>query len=125
MRRSIIVATVLATLAAPALAAEGVELSIRSKSMAASVTSGAPAKSAEAPFRIARDPLPDFFAPEEEQRKGLKSACENNQSSLCYDMVDRRVVYRPARNYMPKFEGLRAESVSLRQDRLVLKYSFR
>jgi hypothetical protein len=40
-------------------------------------------------------------------------------------MVDRRLVYRPARGYMPRFEGLRAESVSLRRDRLVLKYSFR
>ncbi len=125
MRRALIVATILASLAAPALAAEGVELSIRSKSMAASVTSAVPSKNAEAPFRVARDPLPDFFAPEEEQRKGLKSACENNAASFCYDMVDRRVVYRPARAYMPQIEGLRAESVSLRSDRLILKYSFR
>jgi hypothetical protein len=125
MRRSIIAATILASLAAPALATEGVELSIRSKSMAASVTAGPPMKNAEAPFRVARDPLPDFFVREEETRKGVRSACENNSASLCYDMVDRRLVYRPARGYMPRFEGLRAESVSLRRDRLVLKYSFR
>ena len=125
MRRPLLISTVLATLAAPALANEGMELSIRSKSMAASVTSAAPARNVEAPFRVARDPLPDFFSPPEEQRKALKSACDANASSLCYDSTDRRLVYRPARNYMPQVEGLRAESVSLRKDRIVLRYSFR
>ena len=128
MRRSFVITAVLAILATPALAAEGVELSLRSKSLAAaaaSATATAPAKNAEAPFRVARDPIPELFVREEEQRKGLKSACENNAASLCYDMVDRRVVYRPARKYMPAIEGMRAESVSLRSDRLVLKYSFR
>lgn len=127
MRRSLAITAVLAILATPALAAEGVELSLRSKSLAAAAnaTSAAPAKNAEAPFRVARDPIPELFVREEEQRRGLKSACENNAASLCYDMVDRRVVYRPARKYMPRIEGMRAESVSLRSDRLVLKYSFR
>lgn len=125
MRRALTIATVLASLAAPAMAAEGVELSLRTKSMVASAAATAPAKNAEAPFRLARDPIPELFVREEEQRRGFRSACENNASSLCYDMVDRRVVYRPARKYMPQFEGLRAESVSLRSDRLILKYSFR
>jgi len=125
MRGTLLISTILATLALPAIANEGVELSIRSKSMAASVTSAAPARNAEAPFRVARDPLPDFFAPPEEQRNPLKSACDSNGSSLCYDMADRRLVYRPARNYMPKVDGLRAESVSLRSNRIILKYSFK
>jgi len=125
MRRSLMISTFLATLAAPAMASEGIELSLRSKSMAASVASAAPAKNVEAPFRIARDPLPEFFVPEEEQRKGFKSACDANSTSICYDSVDRRLVYRPARNYMPQVDGLRAESVSLRSNRILLKYSFR
>lgn len=126
MPRSLVITATLAILASPALAAEGVELSIRSKSMAAaSAAATVPAKNAEAPFRVARDPIPELFVREEEQRKGLKSACENNAASLCYDLVDRRVVYRPARKYMPQIEGMRAESVSLRSDRLILKYSFR
>ena len=125
MRRSLMISTILASLAAPAMAAEGVELSIHSKSMAASVSSAPPARNVEEPFRVARDPLPDFFVPQEEQRKGIKAGCENNTSALCYDMVDRRVVYRPARKLMPEFEGLRPESVSLRQDRIILKYSFK
>ena len=126
MRRPLLISTVLATLAAPALAHEGVDLSIRSKSMAASVTSAAPARNVEAPFRVARDPLPDyFFLPVEEERKGVKSACDSNATSLCYDVADRRLVYRPARKYMPQVDGLRAESVSLRKDRIILKYSFK
>ena len=125
MCRTLLISTILVTLATPAIANEGVDLSIRSKSLAASVTSAAPAKNAEAPFRAARDPLPDFFSPPEEQRKGIRSACDTNTSSLCYDVADRRLVYRPARNYMPQVDGLRAESVSLRKDRIVLKYSFR
>ena len=124
MRGTLLISTILGTLAVPAIANEGVELSIRSKSMAASVTSAAPARNAEAPFRIARDPLPDFFAPPEESRNPLKSACDSNASSLCYDMADRRLVYRPARKLMPQVDGLRAESVSVRKDRIVLKYSF-
>jgi hypothetical protein len=40
-------------------------------------------------------------------------------------MADGRIVYRPVRQYMPQFEGLRAEAVSLRSDRIILKYSFR
>jgi len=38
--------------------------------------------------------------------------------------ADGRVVYRPARQFMPQFDGLRAASVSLRRDRIVFKYSF-
>lgn len=125
MRQTVLTAAIFATLAAPAFAAENVELAIRYKGMAATAAQAAPARNAEAPFRVARDPIPELFAREEEQRKGLRGACENNTAALCYDMVDRRVVYRPARKYMPQFEGLRAESVSLRQDRLILKYSFR
>jgi hypothetical protein len=40
-------------------------------------------------------------------------------------MADGRIVYRPARAYMPQFDGMRAESISLRHNKVVLKYSFR
>ena len=124
MRRTLIVATVLATLAAPALAAEGVELSIRSKSMAASVTSAAPSKNAEAPFRVARDPLPELLLREEQESRGYKASCETSKTSLCYDSTDRKIVYRGVREYMPKVDGLQAESISVRHDRITFKYSF-
>jgi len=41
------------------------------------------------------------------------------------DAADGRIVYRAAREYMPKIDGLKPESVSLRSHRLVFKYSFK
>ena len=43
----------------------------------------------------------------------------------CRDAPEGRLVYRGARRYMPAFEGLAPEGISLRRDRLVLRYSFR
>ena len=83
------------------------------------------AKHAEAPFRYARDPMPELLRREEQERRGPSGACQNAATTLCYDMNDGKIVYRPARKYMPQVEGLRAESISLRRDKLVLKYSFR
>jgi hypothetical protein len=120
MRRSLLVAAVLLA-ALPAGANEGVDLSSKARTLAAASA----VKSVDAPFRSARDPLPELLLREEQERKLPRGACEYNATSLCYDLADRRVVYRPARRYMPQFEGLRAESVSLRHDKLVLKYSFR
>ncbi len=54
-----------------------------------------------------------------------RSACELSASSLCYDLASRHIVYRPARQYMPKIAGLTAESVSLRRHSIGLRYSFR
>lgn len=119
MRGSLVVVALFAAL--PAAANEGVELSNKVRTQAAASV----AKSAEAPFRTARDPMPELLMREEQERRLPQGACEYNATSLCYDLADRRVVYRPARKYMPQFEGLRAESVSLRHDKVVLKYSFR
>jgi len=123
MRRPLVAAVILASLAVTARANEGMDLSTRSKTMAAA--SAVPAKMAEAPFRAVRDPLPELLMLEEQERRGPRGACEHNATSLCYDLADGRIVYRPVRQYMPKFDGLRAESVSLRHNRIVLKYSFR
>jgi len=54
-----------------------------------------------------------------------RNACGSSATDLCYDTVDRRIVYRPARDYMPAFEGLTAESISLRRSGIHFKYSFR
>ena len=56
---------------------------------------------------------------------GLRGACERTAADLCYDYADRRMVYRPARQWMPSFEGFTPESVSLRRDAIRFKYSFR
>ena len=122
MRAKLVVTSILAVLAISAQANEGVDLSMKSKSMAAAPM---PARNAEAPFRAARDPMPELLYRDELERRGPAGACQQNATALCYDLADGRIVYRPARKYMPQIDGFRAESISLRRDRIVLKYSFK
>jgi hypothetical protein len=62
-------------------------------------------------------------APRRQQE--LRGACERSESAFCYDVAERRAVYRPARELMPRLQGLRAESVSLHRQEIRFKYSFR
>ena len=112
-----------ASIAVPAQASDEFDFSIKSKSVAAS-SSSVPARNAEAPFRIARDPLPELMMREEQERRGPSGACQSAATSVCYDMAEGKIVYRGARQYMPKIDGLQPESMSLRRGRLTLKYSF-
>src|SRR5687768_5199222 len=52
-----------------------------------------------------------------------RSSC-NGESSLCYDPGSGRIVYKPARALMPELPGLRAENISVKRDRITLRYSF-
>jgi hypothetical protein len=111
-------------LVAPALASasDGLELAMKSKSMAAATAFAV----APAPAPAARDPLPELLLRAENEQRALGAAgCRQAASDLCYDLKDGRVVYRGARAYMPQIGGLRAESVSLRHDGFVLRYSFK
>ena len=125
MRRIHVCAFVAASIGLPALAAEGgVELSIASRNSAAAA-SAAPHKNADAPFRAGRDPLPEILLREElDKRGGPRGSCEASASDLCYDMRDGKVVYRRAREYMPRIQGLRAESISVKRSGMTFKYSF-
>ena len=123
MRRSLVIALV-ALLPFQAWAVDAVEPALQSQSHAAVAASVTPARSVVAPFRAHRDPLPELLLREELAKRATRSGCEH-AAALCYDLAEGRVVYRPARAYMPAIEGLRAESVSLRRDRIVLRYSFR
>jgi hypothetical protein len=122
MRRSIVLATLVVWATTAAQANEGVELSNKARSSAAA--GAVTVRQSDAPFRAGRDPLPEILMGAEQESRGPSGACESTSVAVCYDMADRRVVYRSARKYMPKFDGLTAESVSLRRDRIVLKYSF-
>lgn len=125
MRRSIVTVVLSASLAAlPSLANDGVELSAKARTVAVAAAVP-PSKQAEAPFSGGRDPLPELLLHEEQERRSPRAGCEANATSLCYDLADGRVVYRPARRYMPSFDGMRAESISLRHNKIVFKYSFR
>lgn len=123
MRVGLVFILAAASLAAPAQASEDFDFSMKSKSVAAS-SSSVPAKNAQAPFRVARDPLPELLMMEEQERRGPSGACQNAATSVCYDVAEGKIVYRGARQYMPKIDGLRPESMSLRRGRLTLKYSF-
>jgi hypothetical protein len=78
--------------------------------------------SRQEPSIAAPDPIPG--APVR-SRQSYRGACEHSPTGLCYDQADHRIVYTHARLYMPKFDGLTAESVSLRRDAIRFKYSFR
>ena len=113
----------LAALAFDAQAGEGLELAARSKS---SAIIGVRSASASAPFLVgASDASVEGLLHSDPQVPRLRSACDSATIDLCYDASDSRIVYKPARQYMPKLEGLTAESVSVRHDRVVFKYSFK
>ena len=123
MRRNIVAIAVL-SLAFTAQANDAVDLSSKSKAMAAAPTPNT--KQVEAPFISgARDPLPQLLMQEEQDRRMVKGTCEAAASELCFDAATGRVVYRGARNYMPKVSGLTAENVSLRGRGITFKYSFK
>jgi hypothetical protein len=124
MRATLLMALLL-PLAFAAAASDVGDASILSKSMASAAANAASPRQADAPFRRGHDPMPELILREEIERRGPRGACESSATDLCYDMHDARMVYRPARRYMPTVDGLRAESVSLRRDRIVFKYSFR
>jgi hypothetical protein len=122
MFRSIAITATLA-LALAAQANDGVELSLRNKALA---SAGSVVKHADAPFANGRDPMPQLLRLEEAERSGgPRGACDYTSKDLCYDLADGRIVYRAARTYMPGVSGLTADSVSLRHNRIVVKYTFR
>lgn len=117
MRRLIVATAVLASLGFTAQANDALDLSLKSNTLSA--------KQTEAPFVAGRDPLPFILMQEEQERRGFRGTCEAAARDLCYDAASGRVVYRAARKYMPQFDGLTAESVSVRGNRVTLKYSFK
>ena len=128
--RALIVTAVLASLGLAAHANEVAEPSLKAKALASAAA--ASVKQADAPFvssrdssGLFRDPLPQLLLNEEQDRRAAGGTCEAAARDLCLDAASGRIVYRGARNYMPKMEGLKPESVSLRGNRVILRYSFK
>jgi hypothetical protein len=116
------IALLLAIAAAPkgGQAAEPKALQLSPK--AALVTAAPSHRSA--PFVIpASEPELDFLPHRDERVEQSRSSCESNRS-LCYDAGSGRIVYKPARALMPELPGLQRENISVKRDKLVLKYSF-
>lgn len=78
-----------------------------------------------APFNFpAGEPELDFVPkPADPRHEATHYSC-SGERSLCYDPATRRIVYKPARAFMPEFPGLQRENISVRRDRIVFRYSF-
>ena len=77
-----------------------------------------------APFAappVAERPLDLAPRPAAQQRS--RSSCAGT-SALCYDPAGNHIVYKPARALMPGIPGFTPENISVRRDRIVLRYSF-
>lgn len=70
-------------------------------------------------FSVRSMPMP----PADSRPEQSRSTCVSDHS-LCYDATTRRIVYKPARALMPDIPGLRRENISVKRDRIILKYSF-
>jgi hypothetical protein len=125
MRRILVATAVFASLAFTARANDGVDVPAK-KLVVSSSTAVWSSKPVEAPFTSARvDPLAQILLMEEQERRSLPSGCDAAATTLCFDAADGRVVYRGARKFMPQISGLRAESMSVRANRIHFKYSFK
>ena len=62
--------------------------------------------------------------PRRDLRAGEARTGCNAQQAICYDAASGRIDFRPARNWMPDLPGLQRETISVKRDRIVLKYSF-
>jgi hypothetical protein len=116
----LVLALALGIAAAPkALAAETKALQLAPKAALAA----APAHG-YAPF-VAPAPEPelDLMPHRGARHADSPSSCESERA-LCYDAGSGRIVYRPARQYMPEIPGLQRENISLKRDKIMLRYSF-
>ena len=68
--------------------------------------------------KIAIDPM---FAPFPAQRHAPATTC---LAALCYDR-GHGTTYAPSRELMPAINGMRAEGISLKRDRINFKYTFK
>jgi hypothetical protein len=120
MRRTTLVAVLLASLAFSARANEGVDLSLRSKALA----SAGSTREGSTSVTPATDTMPMLPMMGETEQLGARSnVCANRD--VCYDYVSGHVVVRPVREYMPRVNGLTPENVSVRHNRVTFTYSFK
>jgi hypothetical protein len=116
-------ALALCAAAAPKVAAavEGKPLELKPK--AALVTPAAPHN--YAPFVTPSAVEPDLdLAPRRDGREDQSRSSCNSDRALCYDPGSGRIVYKPARQLMPDLPGMQRENISIKRDRIVLRYSF-
>jgi hypothetical protein len=124
MRRTTIVAAILASLAFGARANDGVELSLRSKAIASASAATLIREAQASPASAAETMMPLLPVMGETETLNLRSnICTGRE--VCYDAAAGHIVVRPAREYMPRINGLTAENLSVRHNRVVFTYSFK
>lgn len=69
------------------------------------------------------DPELDLLPRPDLRQEQSRSSC-SGERSLCYDPNSGRIVYKPARQFMPDIPGLQRENISVKRDRIVFRYSF-
>lgn len=52
-----------------------------------------------------------------------RSSC-TSERAICYDAGSGRIEIKSARDLMPELPGLQRETISLKRDRLIFRYSF-
>lgn len=119
-----LVSLALALAAAPGAEASespsGPPLKLKPKS---AISTGTAPRS-QAPFiSPAGEPELDLFSQHDARTDARRWSC-SAERALCYDPDSGRVVYKPARALMPDIPGLQRENISVKRDRVVLRYSF-
>jgi len=56
-------------------------------------------------------------------QEAAKPGCSKS-ASLCYEADTGRIVFKPARQFMPDIPGIQRENISLKRDRIIFRYSF-
>ncbi len=114
-------ALVLGLAAAPAAAA-AIEARILTLHAKAAIAGGPVRRSAPfAAIPVVERPLD--LAPHPAAQQRSRSSCAGT-SALCYDPAGNHIVYKPVRSLMPGIPGCTPENISVRRDRIVLRYSF-
>lgn len=117
------VSSAMAANSAPAGEAEKA-LQLRPKAAMSSAVYAITPASANAPF-VSPSSAPELGLTVRHQnaQEASRSSCGEDRA-LCYDTVSGRVVYKPARQFMPDLPGMRPENISLKRNQIVFRYSF-
>jgi len=118
--RTAFVTLLLALFAAPTFAEEARALLLRSKS---AIASAAPHNSAPYVQPIGEPEREPVLGRRDLRENESRSSCESNRD-LCYDQTTGRIVYKPARQFMPDLPGLQPDSISVKRDKIIFKYTF-
>jgi hypothetical protein len=111
----------IALIGIPAAAADDANaLQLRSK---AAIATAVPHRSAPYVQPLGEPEREPLFTQRDIRQEESHSSC-NSHRALCYDSTSGRIVYKPARQFMPGIPGMQPDSISLKRDKLTFKYTF-